>query len=279
MDKFEGKVAVITGAASGIGRALAERFAREGMRVVLADVEEPALLQTAVAMQEAGADVLPVVTDVSKAEDVEALARWTLEAYGAVHLLCNNAGVATGGTVWESSLNDWQWVINVNLWGVIHGLHTFVPLMLDQGSEGYIVNTASIAGLLPFHFNAPYHATKHAIVAISEKLYYDLAARGGRIGVSVLCPGWVSTKIVDSWRNRPPELSDEAVEMTAEALAAYTALRQECAAGMDPADLAEQVFQAVRGGRFYILPHREYSPLIQARAEAVVEGGNPPPLS
>jgi NAD(P)-dependent dehydrogenase (short-subunit alcohol dehydrogenase family) len=278
MNEFEGKVAVITGAASGIGRGLAERCAQEGMRVVLADIEEAALATTALAMKDAGADVLPVVTDVSKADDIEALARQTLDAYGAVHLLCNNAGVGTGNTVWESTLKDWQWTINVNLWGVIHGLRTFVPLMLKQESDGYIVNTASIAGLLPYHFGAAYQATKHAIVAISEKLYYDMAMRGGKIGVSVLCPGWVRTNIMDSWRNRPLELSEEPVEMTPEGLAALEALRQECEAGMPPVELAEHVFQAVRAAKFYILPHKEFMPLIQARGEAILQGHNPPPL-
>ena len=281
MELFEGKVAVITGAASGIGRALAERCAQEGMRVVLADIEEPALAQTAVEMRIAGTDVLPVVTDVSKAEDVEALARQTLDAYGAVHLLCNNAGVGAGSTVWESTLNDWEWTMGVNLWGVIHGLRTFVPLMLDQDSEGYIVNTASIVGLIPNHYGAAYHATKHAIVALSEKLYYDMAQWGGRIGVSVLCPGWVRTGIMDSERNRPAELADELVEteMTPEVEAFVAAIRQECEDGMPPAELADHVFQAMRAGKFYILPHEEFLPLVQARADAIVQGQNPPPLS
>jgi NAD(P)-dependent dehydrogenase (short-subunit alcohol dehydrogenase family) len=279
MDEFDGKVAVITGAASGIGRALAERCTQEGMRVVLADVEAPVLAQTAEEMKAAGANVLPVVTDVSKAEEVEALARQALDAYGAVHLLCNNAGVSAGGTIWGSTFNDWRWAIDVNLWGVINGLHTFVPIMLDQESEGYIVNTASIAGLLPSHFSAPYHATKHAVVAISEKLYYDMAVRDGLIGVSVLCPGWVRTNIMDASRNRPAGLADEPVDMTPEALAVFEALCQECEAGMPPAELADHVFQAIRAGKFYVLPHEEFLPIVQARGEAIVQGRNPPPLT
>jgi NAD(P)-dependent dehydrogenase (short-subunit alcohol dehydrogenase family) len=279
MNEFEGKVAVITGAASGIGRGLAERCAQEGMRVVLADIEEAALAKTAVEMEAAGAEVLAVVTDISKAEDLEDLARQTLDTFGAVNLLCNNAGVGAGSTVWESTLNDWQWTINVNLWGLTNGLRTFVPLMLKQERDGYIVNTASIAGLIPYHFGAAYHATKHAVVALSEKLYYDMAQRGGQIGVSVLCPGWVRTNIMDSWRNRPPELTDDLVEMTPEELAAFEALRQECEAGMPPAELAAHVFQAIRAAKFYILPHEEFLPIIQARGEAIVQGHNPPPLS
>ena len=165
MKEFKDRVAVIAGAASGIGRALADRCAREGMRVVLADIEEPALAQAATEMKEAGADVLAVLTDVSQAGDVEALARKTLDAYGAVHLLCNNAGVGAGSTAWESTINDWQWVLGVNLWGVLHGIRVFLPIMLDQDAEGHIVNTASIAGLISYSPDAAYHLTKHAVVA------------------------------------------------------------------------------------------------------------------
>ena len=281
MKNFQGKVAVITGAASGIGRGLAERCAQEGMRVVLGDIEGSALSKTAAEMKAAGADVLPVTTDVSKAEDVQALARQVLDTYGAVHLLCNNAGVGAGTTVWESTLNDWQWTVGVNMWGVIYGLHTFVPIMLAQGEEGHIVNTASIAGVLPFHFGAAYHATKHAVVAVSEKLYYDMAFRNSPIGVSVLCPGWVRTNIMDSWRNRPPELANEPaeMEMTPEALTTLEEYRRECEAGMPPEELAGHVFEAIRAGKFYILPHDEYLPLVQARAAALVQGQNPPPLA
>ena len=230
MKEFKDKVAVITGAASGIGRALADRCAREGIRVVLADVEAPALAQAEAELREAGADVLAVLTDVSKTGDVEALARKTLDAYGAVHLLCNNAGVGTGSTAWESTLYDWEWVLGVNMWGVLHGIRTFLPIMLDQGAEGHIVNTSSIAGLISYAADAPYHLTKHAIVALSEKLYYDLAYRGARIGVSVLCPGMVDTRIMDGERNRPPELQDDRSDLvvTPEMLAAWEAHRQAC---------------------------------------------------
>ena len=221
MKAFKDKVAVITGAASGIGRAIADRCAREGMRVVLADIEELALAQAEAEMKGAGADVLAVLTDVSQASAVEALARKTLDAYGAVHLLCNNAGVAAGSTVWESTVNDWEWVLGVNLWSVIHGLRAFLPIMLDQDAEGHIVNTASAAGLVAFHSSAPYHLSKHAVVALSEKLYYDLAQRGARVRVSVLCPGWVRTRIMDAMRNRPPELQEDpsTIAMTPERVA------------------------------------------------------------
>jgi len=280
MKMFVGKVAVITGAASGIGRALADRCAREGMRVVLADVEAPALARTEAELEAGGADVLSVVTDVSHSDDVEALARRTLETYGAVHLLCNNAGVGTGANAWESTINDWKWVIGVNLWGVLHGIQTFVPIMLDQEDEGHIVNTSSIAGLVSYALDAPYHLTKHAVVALSEKLYYDLAIRGARVRVHVLCPGLVRTRIMEGERNRPPELQDDpaAIEVPPELVAAWEAQRQALEAGMPPDEVADCVFQAIADGRFYILTHPEYGPLIQARMEALVHGRNPADL-
>jgi NAD(P)-dependent dehydrogenase (short-subunit alcohol dehydrogenase family) len=277
MKEFTDKVAVVTGAASGIGRAIAERCAQEGMQVVLADVEEQALAQAEEEMNAAGATVLAVLTDVSKADAVEALAQKTLDAFGAVHLLCNNAGVGAGSTVWESTLNDWTWVIGVNLWGVIHGLRTFVPIMLEQDTEAHIVNTSSVAGLIPFHGGAAYHATKHAVVALSEKLYYDMALRGGKIKVSVLCPGWVRTRIMESGRNRPAELADDPDEMvvTPEMLATVEEYRQACEAGMPPQEVADQVFQAIKDERLYILTHPEFTPIMQARMEAIVQGCNP----
>jgi NAD(P)-dependent dehydrogenase (short-subunit alcohol dehydrogenase family) len=277
MKTFRDKAAVITGAASGIGRAMADRCAREGMRVVLADVEAPALAQAEAEIRGAGGDVLAVLTDVSQAGDVEALARKTLEAYGAVHLLCNNAGVAAGSTAWESTIHDWQWVIGVNLWGILHGLRAFLPIMLDQDAEGHILNTASVAGLISYAPEAPYHLTKHAVVALSEKLYYDLAQRGARVQVSVLCPGLVNTRIMDAARNRPRELQDDppATALTPEVVAAVKAYRQAIEAGMSPDEVADRVFQAIRDGQFYILTHPEFTPLIEARMAALLHGQNP----
>jgi NAD(P)-dependent dehydrogenase (short-subunit alcohol dehydrogenase family) len=175
MQEFKDKVAVITGAASGIGRALAERCVHTGMKAVLADVDMGALTITEAALKATGASVLAVATDVSKAQDVDALAQRTLAAFGAVHLLCNNAGVWGGISAWDSSLTDWEWVLGVNLWGIIHGIHTFVPLMLAQETEGHIVNTASMAGLLTGRGPAAYRVSKHAVVALSEMLYHQLA--------------------------------------------------------------------------------------------------------
>jgi len=277
MKEFKGKVAVITGAASGIGRALADRCAREGMRVVLADIEAPALARAEAEVKGSGADVLAVLTDVSQAGDVEALARKTLDAYGAVHLLCNNAGVGAGSTAWETTIKDWQWVLGVNLWGTLHGLHVFLPIMLAQDAEGHIVNTASVAGLISYSPDAPYHLTKHAIVALSEKLYYDLAWRGARVQVSVLCPAMVNTRIMDGERNRPPELQNDrsTLAVTPDMVAAFEAQRQAIEAGMSPDKVADCVFQAIVDGRFYILTHPEFTPLIEARMAALVHGQNP----
>ena len=205
MRELRDKVAVVTGAASGIGRAMVDRFAAEGMRVVLADVEAPALEQAAEEVAARGARVLAVPTDVSNAEAVEILAARTLETFGAVHLLCNNAGVVSAAPFWELPLADWAWVLGVNLWGVIHGCRTFVPRMLAQAGEAHVVNTASMAGLVSSPFNAIYNVAKHGVVTLSETLYFDLLLREAPIGVSVLCPGFVATRIIDADRNRPAD--------------------------------------------------------------------------
>src|SRR5207248_8286700 len=212
MKDFQGKVAVVTGAASGIGRALAGKSMQEGMKVVLADVEESALKQAEDELKASGAEVLAVRTDVSKAGEVEALAQQAFATYGAVHLLCNNAGVGAGTTVWGSSLADWQWVLGVNLWGVIHGIHFFVPRMLAQGSEGHIVNTASAAGLISSPGLGIYKVAKHGVVTLSETLALELAARGAKLKASVLCPEWVNTRIMDAERNRPQGLRNAPAE-------------------------------------------------------------------
>src|SRR5437870_3195787 len=215
MRDFAGKVAVVTGGASGIGLGLATRFAQEGMKVVLADVEAPALEAAVSGLREQEFEVLGVPTDVSSSEAVEELARRTLEAYGKVHIVCNNAGVSTGfGRIWEASLKDWQWALSVNLWGVIHGVHTFVPLMLAQDEEGHVVNTASVAGLLPS--NRVYSVTKHAVVALSEALYHSLRQMDAKVHASVLCPGLIETRIMYSYRNRPPELQNQPGVVAAE---------------------------------------------------------------
>src|SRR5213596_251108 len=274
MKDFQDKVAVVTGAASGIGRALAEKSAQEGMKVVLADVEESALKQAEAELQASGAQVLAVRTDVSQADEVEALAKITFETYGAVHLLFNNAGVGAGTTVWESSLADWQWVLGVNLWGVIHGIHFFVPRMLAQDSEGHIVNTASSAGLIASSGLGMYKVSKHGVVTLSETLALELAARGPKLKASVLCPEWVNTRILDAERNCPQALANapEEQNMSPEMVAAVQAMRQWLAQeGMQPSQVAEMVFDAIRQEKFYILTHPTTKQVVQLRMEAILQ--------
>ncbi len=276
METFKDKVAVVTGAASGIGRGLADRFAAEGMRVVLADVEQVPLEQAERVLRDAGHDVMAVRTDVSKAEEVQALADKTIERYGAVHLLCNNAGVGGGGWSWESSLADWQWVTGVDFWSVVHGIRSFVPLMIKAGEEAHIVNTASVAGLMPGAGNASYTASKFAVVGLTEALYYELMiTQNTKIGVSVLCPGAVDTKIIDSMRNHPEGRPEPPAEGTPEAIG-LAMVRQVLAAGMKPAELAGIVLEGIREKRFYILPHPEHNAVIAKRAEAIIAGTPPP---
>jgi len=276
MKEFQGKVAVITGGASGLGRAMAERFAREGMRIVLADVEPNALAKAEAEMKAAGAKVIGVRTDVSKAAEVEALAQQTLAAFGAVHLVANNAGVAPLGSAWENSVADWEWTLGVNLWGVIHGVRVFTPIMLAQGGEAHIVNTASVSGLISPPGSAMYNVTKHAVVTLTETLYHDLALKQARIGCSVLCPAYVPTGIVDSERNRPAPLQNPAQEKSAEQQAREALLRKAVTSGkLSAADVAEKVYAAVRDGRFYILTHPRIKPSIQWRMEDILQERNP----
>jgi NAD(P)-dependent dehydrogenase (short-subunit alcohol dehydrogenase family) len=276
MKKFTGKVAVITGAASGIGLGIARRCMKEGMKVVLADVEEKALANAEAEMKAAGANVLAVLTDVSKAQDVEALAGRTLNAYGAVHLLFNNAGVTTGAAVWEYTLADWEWVIGVNLWGVIHGVRTFVPIMLEQDTESHIVNTASIAGIITYPASGAYEVTKHGIVALSETLSYELADYSDKIKVSVLCPAAVKTRIIDAERNRTvASRTEPKKELTPEVQMRRKALRQTLESGMSPNEVANHVFQAIKEEKFYILTHPKWNALVQMRMENILQGRIP----
>jgi NAD(P)-dependent dehydrogenase (short-subunit alcohol dehydrogenase family) len=209
MKDLEGKVAVVTGAASGIGLALATRFAEEGMKVVLADIEGPALDSAVTALRSAGRDVIGVRTDVSSYESVQALAANAADVYGKAHVLCNNAGVGGGNLLWLTTEKDWQWVFGVNIWGVINGIRAFVPGMVAHGEEGHIVNTSSMAGLATPTMDTIYAASKHAVVAISEALYFQLHVAGSKLSASVLCPGFVRTNILAAARNRPKELQNE----------------------------------------------------------------------
>jgi NAD(P)-dependent dehydrogenase (short-subunit alcohol dehydrogenase family) len=281
MKDFKNKVAVITGSASGIGLGIAERCVQEGMRVVLADVEEAALRQTEKDLRAAGGTVLAVRTDVSKYADVQALAKQTLDVFGAVHLLCNNAGVGAGLNVWDSTQADWEWVIGVNLMGVIHGVRAFVPIMLAQDADSHIVNTASLAGLLNYHPAAPYQVTKFAVVGLSENLYFSLAQQKSRVKVSVLCPGWVNTRILESARNRPNGLQNPPPsqpldpELIKLLEGVMKDMRQAVETGMTRQQVAEHVFNAIRGEQFYILTHPEFNPLIQQRMEDIIQQRNP----
>jgi len=276
MKDFRNKVAVITGAASGIGRALAEHSANAGMEVVLADVEEEALLRTEKEMRTAGATVLAVRTDVSKPEDVKALARKTLDSFGAVHLLCNNAGVGVAPkATWETTLEDWQWCLGVNLWGVIHGLRTFLPIMLEQDTEGHVVNTASVYGLFSLPYGAIYHATKHAVVAITESLHHELSLRGSKVKASVLCPGFIRTNIMDSYRNRPAEFGTQSADEATPLPSIMQAYRKVIEAAFPAQFVAEQVFHAIWHEKLYIHTTTEFHELVRQRAENIVEQRNP----
>jgi NAD(P)-dependent dehydrogenase (short-subunit alcohol dehydrogenase family) len=269
---FTGKVAVITGAASGIGRALAEHAAGLGMAVVLADVNAADLAETEAALHASGAAVLAVRTDVSRRAAMEALARQTLDAFGAVHLLFNNAGVIAGSTPWDSTPQDWEWVMNVNVWGVIHAVGVFVPLMLAQDAEGHIVNTASATALLSNNPVAPYTMSKHAVLGLSETLRYSLAQRTDRLKVSVLCPGYVKTRIADAARNRPAELQNDAAAGSPAWRIASPPFHPARESSLLPGQVAEIVFAGVAAEQFYIVTHPEVLPWVQRRADEITRG-------
>ncbi len=260
MQVLEGKTAFVTGAASGIGRGLADRFAAEGMKVVLADIEEAELSRAVKEIEATGAEVRGVVCDVSRRASVEDAAQRAFEAYGNVHVVCNNAGVSPFGNLVDTTAGDWEWTVGVNLMGVIHGIQTFVPHMLSHGYGGHVVNTASICGLMPLPGCGVYAATKYAVVGISEVLKLEVGSQG--IGVSVLCPSFVNTRLHDSTRNQPAEsrVTTEVPDFVKTALAG----------GSTPAEMAEQVVDGIRRNKLHILPHAESRTPIEARMNTVL---------
>jgi len=275
MQDLAGKTAVVTGAASGMGNAMARRFAGEGMKIVLVDVEADALADAARALEASGADVLAQQVDVSDAAAMDALADTTLERFGAVHIVCNNAGVGSGGPMWELTTEDWEFCMRPNLWGVIHGVRVFTKHMIAQ-NEGHIVNTASMAGLVTVPGMGPYNVTKHGVVTLSESLYHELADLGSAVGVSVLCPGHVNTRIWESHRNRPEELAATAREPESEEQRATHSMFQELLQNSMPADdVADLVHSAVLDGTFYIHTHENVYDAVRARLQGVLDGKRP----
>ena len=275
MELGTGTVAVVTGGGSGIGLALANAFGAAGCSLVIADVQDDALAEAERSIREAhGVEVLAMRTDVGKPEQVDALAAATMERFGAVHVVCNNAGVAGLGDPWFGGIETWRWVMDVNFWGVVYGVRAFLPLIAASG-DGHIVNTASIAGLFP-GFSPPYDASKHAVVAITEGLHNTLRTAGLPIGVSCLCPGWIRTGILESDRNWPDELGDKpVVDAAAEVTRKYVS--RAIAEGMQPAAVADAVVGAVREGRYWVFPNPEFVDIAMERFASIGEGIDPQP--
>jgi NAD(P)-dependent dehydrogenase (short-subunit alcohol dehydrogenase family) len=267
MRELKSKVAAVTGAASGLGRAMALAFADEGMHVALGDVADSS--DTFAQVEKRGVSAVSMKLDVSSAREVEAFAQLVDRELGGAHVVCNNAGVSPLASAWEMSLGDWQWIMGVNLWGVIHGVRAFVPRLLAR-NEGHVVNTASVAGLINPPGTAAYNVTKHAVVALSETLHHDLRERQSAVGVSVLCPAYVPTGIADSERSRPAGV--EPTAKTKETLAREAMLKKAVASGrLSAEDVARAVVQAVKEERFYVLTHPRIKGAIRARMEDILE--------
>ena len=278
MQDFAGKVAVITGAASGIGKALTEKCIAEGMHVVMADIEQAVLDEVAADLQTTtNNQVVPVLANVALEAELSKVLDEAVGQLGGVHLLFNNAGVGGGGNAWTATQKDWDWVLGVNLWSVIYGLRVFVPQMLKQNEPCHIVNTASVAGLIGGSTNALYSVTKHGVVALTENLSVDLQAEGAQIGCSVLCPGFVNTNIFNSGRNRPAELANAEAPAapTAEDEARLAMFQEILRQGMQPPEIADIVFDAIRADRLYILTHDHFAEMIRTRADNIVTGTDP----
>ena len=279
MKQFSGRTAVITGAASGIGLELARRAAAEGMNLVLADIEYARLEEATTTLGLPAERLLLQRTDVSREAEIAALADAAFTRFGSVHLLCNNAGVGLTRVTWEHSTADWEWVLGVNLWSVIHGIQHFLPKMLEQGDEGHIVNTSSVAGLLSTPGMAAYNVSKHGVVTLSETLYGELAATKARVGVSVLCPAWVPTGIHQSSRNRQDRFGSAAPAAGLSAVYEDRMAQAVTAGRLTAADMAGAVFDAVGEGRFYVIPHRKINNAIRLRMDDIMNLNNPTPLA
>ncbi len=276
MEDLTGKVAVITGAGSGFGREFARIGARERMKLVLADVQQDALDDAVAEAKGAGAEALGVRIDVSRPEEVERLAASAFSRFGGTHLLFNNAGVAGGGGyVWESGLKDWQWLLGVNVMGVVHGIRSFVPRMLKQDCECHVVNTASAAGLVSAPLMSAYNVSKHAVVTLSETLFHDLRLANAKVGVSVLCPAYVPTNIRTSERNRPAQLTDDAPPTPSQIAARERSEKAVSSGRMSAAEVAQMTFGAVREGRFYVITHPKMLASVELRMQDILARRNP----
>lgn len=278
MEKFEGGTAVVTGGASGMGLAMAHRFAEAGMNIVLGDIEAEPLAMAEASIAAKGVKVMPVRTDVAKADELEALANKSYERFGKVNILCNNAGIGgSPGNTWELSQKDWEWVIDVDLWSVINGVRSFVPRMIASGEEAHIVNTASVAGLVSGAVGGPYTVAKFGVVALSEQLYFELGRAGHNVGVSVLCPGFVNTNIFDSGRNRQAEYGTSDTVPTPDGEQRRAMLNAMRGQMIQPGDIAELVFEAIRTRNLYIVPtgSEALENAVKTRLENVVERRNP----
>jgi len=271
---FEGRTAVVTGAASGIGRALCAKFGALGMNVVMADIEAGAL---EAAEREIDAPTLAVETDVSDADAVESLAVRSFDHFGPVHLLCNNAGVFTGGSIWDAPLSDYQWLMNVNVWGVVHGIRSFVPRMIEHGEPAHVVNTSSMAGLTAMPYAGIYHMTKHAVIGLSECLYHELRLANAQVNASVLCPEMIATRIHHAERNRPAGLAGDPASAAGNVARelVHKAIAEGVESGIPPARIADRVVAAIRDERFYILAEDAWRDTCNGRLDDVRAARNP----
>ena len=278
MRDVAGKVAVITGGASGIGLAMAERFGQAGIKLVIADIQEDAIERSVTGLRGKGFDVIGVRTDVTKYADVEALAQSTLTAFGKIHIVVNNAGVSITGPTWKMSLDDWRWVLDVNFWGVVHGVKAFTQILIDQGEPGHIVNTASLASYVGIGQHSPYCSSKAACLSISQSLYSELIAANTQIGVSVVCPGMVATDIHRSWRNRPAgdrpwsdrEWNDDVFRQNSDAFQG---------AGIKPEYIADATLEAILENRFYVFRSEGVEVYLDSLLTPILKAENPPVIT